>query len=342
MTKELSKYGKHAPGSEKALKMQEIYDQRLKEFRQERQKILNLKSEEEKGVDSQFSKNSSERGIKDLYSQFTKTIIRSTKDESSGINDLQKIFDLKYKEFYSLFCKLRQSGYDDDYSDTLCFGVSMEINPDREEDKEAIREMKRAKMPPFRRLNILTMEKFTEEEKLEINEFFENVAPKRIKYLTLNTGSHAFDDLDIYIDSLCPLLECVTEEIFLHAFTMSPETLSRLISSSHQAKRLIISWCKCQTTDTYEFEIDTENEYHLEYLNIFWTCYNGGPGHLNNTQFANLVNAMGKTNMVDTLKHVGSGGDYYNTTALTVPQLTTTFSDAGFSNVSVQVSQVQP
>lgn len=280
------------------------------------------------------TKEQMEKQISSLISSLT----------ASGYDDkkIANIVESTISKFYNDNLKVVKDIRDLDDDDIANATLTIHINPDNYADKQTMVDMLDKEIPVIKQLLVTTMERFTANEKAQACEMFEHLGGHtKIKYLTLNTGSDQFDNLDIYIDSLAPLLQCVVEEVYLYAFDMSNETLCKVISNSYNAKRVVILWCRPAET-SQEYEIDSSNEYRLKSLNIFWTFYNGAPGHMGEEQFTKFVEAMSNTNIIETLRHIQCGGDWYSTTGLSISQVQKVFSSAGFERLTIVNSHSQP
>ena len=231
MLKELTKYGRNSPTSEKAKLIEQKYQQRLAAFRQEKLNCLN-EVEEEKvaSIDSRKGTSSLQAlKTKKILEKYANELFKQIEGTQGKDTNLQEIIMSKYSGFYEDCIEVldKKQRYATDIPEDLImqFGLTLKIDPYQPNEKQMLRDIKGSRIPAFKQMNILTMENFTPEEKKDLCELFENAYPSSLMYLTLNTGSDAFDNLDIYIDSLLPLLETVTEEVYLYAFQMSIQTL---------------------------------------------------------------------------------------------------------------------
>jgi hypothetical protein len=242
---------------------------------------------------------------------------------------LEEIVVKGYQEFYKRCMDVvRKSGMISD--ENLFQGLTITINPSIQADKNILASCNGTHLPPIKQLNILTMEMFTAEERVQICDLFECGHSSTIGYLTLNTGSDAFDNLDVYIESLAPLLEKVTEEIFLYAFQMSHDTLLEVINHSFNAKRLCLIWCQNQNPPEEGFEFDTSVEYQTTSMSLYYSLYENAAGHWDLDALRKFTEALSYTTMVDSLKLVQAGGNW-NVNAIPLHSVKQAFEDNGFS-----------
>lgn len=212
---------------------------------------------------------------------------------------------------------------------TMKIGIPLIINPNNPGDKQLIIERAGRMLPAVRQLWIQTMELFTPQERDAVCRFFEGGVAS-LRFLTLNTGSDQFDNLDVYIDSLCPVLEKVTDEIFLYAFTMSPETLVKVINHSYNWKRLVLNWGKFAIGPDDILDFDPTLDFKIQSMSFYYSLFENDNGHMDVPQFNRFVQALSYTSLVDSLRHVQAGGSW-NTPYIGQHNLTSAFQSNGFT-----------
>ena len=123
-----------------------------------------------------------------------------------------------------------------------------------------------------------------------------------IRFLTINPNNVNFYCFDNHIDYMESFLESVTEEIYLYCIQMSVQTLIKLISYSHNAKKISLIWCRFVLNTNEEIEFDPSIEFNTKTMSFYWSIFHGDPSHMDLPQFKKLIEALSCTSMVDSLR----------------------------------------
>lgn len=122
--------------------------------------------------------------------------------------------------------------------DKIDINYTLRLSGDLDEDKQFISKAKVHEFQSFKKLEISAINRFTEDERKDLNELFEYatpIEPNFLKYLVLDGGDAL---LMLFIDALKYTLNTVTEEVYLKDFSIDESTLGKLLENTYKTKKL--------------------------------------------------------------------------------------------------------
>ena len=169
--------------------------------------------------------------------------------------------------------------------------------------------------------------------------FLLNSFPEKVKCLSINKIklSGKCINISFYINSLIEAVNRVSKEIYIEAFELSNPCLQKFIKASKNCERLVLRYCNIHCSKALDFT--TASPYNIKYLSFF-NCGKSGRKSdwiSNPSMFENIIAAIAKCGLKDTLQTVEIGG-----CGLDLSEVKEIFSTLGMPNISLIASEDEP
>ena len=175
-------------------------------------------------------------------------------------------------------------------------------------------ESAKLRLPDIKRIKI---DKITDGD-VDLNSFLGNWTPDRLQLFWLNnsyiesTGVKA----DFYIEALRKMLKVVSIEVYIRCLILTASDLEQIVKASANSERLVIRFSDVSCSAALDFS--TKDKYKTKFLSFYNWGSSGKKYDLKSAPalFENIVEAMAKSELKDSLQTLDIGGCGLDKTAV--------------------------
>ena len=170
------------------------------------------------------------------------------------------------------------------------------------------------RIPNIRRIRI---DNITDDD-TDLNSFLSNWVPDRFELFWLNNNhmNETSVKADFYMNTLCKTLKWVSKEVFIQCLKLTTSDLEQVFKASSNSERLVIRFCDVSCSTALDFV--TTDKYNIKILSFCNWC---GPKRKsdfesNPISFENIVEAIGKSGLKDSLQTLDIKGCWLDKTVV--------------------------
>lgn len=158
------------------------------------------------------------------------------------------------------------------------------------------------KLPTIKGINLNPFPK----EDWIVKQFLKKSISDSMNSFVINYDSGYYTSIDFYKREIESILPRVSKEVFFNFMTLSQSDLETIFKGSANSDRVILRSCRITTEDELDF---SGPEYKTSYISLSHTGNSGLDNWISPwTKFRNIVKAMGKTSLRDSLQTFNVNG----------------------------------